>query len=66
MKKELIDTLYKEFEKDKELIKKNLMQYMDSVYLETSDEYGKVTLLIKYERKYANGQRRGNKQTKDN
>ena len=51
MKKELIKTLFQEFEKDKETIEKNLMQVMEQIMLETSDNYGKLTLTIKYERK---------------
>lgn len=51
MKKELIEKLFKEFEKDKETIEKNLMQVMEQIMLETSDNYGKLTLTIKYERK---------------
>lgn len=51
MKKELIKTLFQEFEKDKETIEKNLMQVMEQIMLEASDNYGKLTLTIKYERK---------------
>lgn len=50
MKKELINKLYDEFEKDKEVIKRNLLEVMDMVYLYAKDEYGKVTMTIKYER----------------
>lgn len=49
-KKELIIKLIKEFEKDKKIIVTNLVKVMDMINLETSDEYGKVTLTIKYER----------------
>ena len=51
MKEELINVLFEEFEKDKEIIKKNLLQYMDTTYLETSDKYGKLTMSIIYRRK---------------
>ena len=50
MKKELIIKLIKEFEKDKNIIVTNLVKVMDTINLEASDEYGKVTLTIKYER----------------
>lgn len=50
-KKELIIKLIKEFEKDKKIIVTNLVKIMDIINLEASDEYGKVTLTIKYERK---------------
>ncbi|MBR5227537.1 MAG: hypothetical protein IKV94_02760 [Clostridia bacterium] len=56
MKSNLIDTLFKVFEKDKLVIKKNLMQVMDEIVLQTQDEYGKVCLIIKYERNDANGE----------
>lgn len=56
MKKDLIDILFKEFLKDKETIKKNLLQVMDTIVLETKDEYGSLTMTIQYknnkERKY--------------
>lgn len=51
MKKELIDKLFDEFDKDKETIKENLLKVMDVILLSTSDDYGKFTLTIKYERK---------------
>ena len=50
-KKELIIKLIKEFEKDKKTIVTNLIKVMDMINLEASNEYGKVTLTIKYERK---------------
>lgn len=50
-KKELIIKLIKEFEKDKKIIVTNLVKIMDIINLEASDEYGKVTLTIKYKRK---------------
>lgn len=49
-KKELIIKLIKEFEKDKKVIVTNLVKAMDVINLEVSDEYGKATLTIKYER----------------
>lgn len=48
MKKDLIDILFKEFSKDKEIIKKNLLQVMDTIVLETKDEYGSLTMTIQY------------------
>ena len=49
-KRELIIKLIKEFEKDKKVIVTNLIKAMNIINLEASDEYGKVTLTIKYER----------------
>ena len=49
-KRELIIKLIKEFEKDKKVIVTNLIKAMDVINLEASNEYGKVTLTIKYER----------------
>ena len=54
MKEKLIDTLFEEFEKDKEIIKKNIMWCMDSVWLQTSNDYGNLSLIVKYERKEEN------------
>ena len=51
MKNILIYNLFKEFEKDKELIEKNLLKVMDTIGLEVSDKYGKLTMIIQYERK---------------
>ena len=50
MKKELIEKLYEEFEKDKEVIKRNLLEAMDYIVLETKDKYDKIKLIINYER----------------
>ena len=50
MKEQLIDKLYDELEKDKEVIKRNLLEVMDYIVLETSDNYGKFKLIINYER----------------
>ena len=50
MKNKLIDKLMEEFEKNKEVIKENLLKVMDEFILQSSDRYGKVTLTIKYER----------------
>lgn len=51
MKKKLIKTLLKEFDKDREIIIKNLMEYMDVVSLSAESKHKKVTLTIKYEEK---------------
>lgn len=51
MRKDLIRTLLKEFEKDKEVIEKNLLLAMNEIILEASDEYEKAVLTIKIERK---------------
>jgi len=50
MKKELIDKLFDEFDKDKDVIRRNLLEVMNIIHLETKDECGKLTLTIKYER----------------
>ena len=50
MKKELIDKLFKEFDKDKEVIEKNLLQVMDLVCLESKDGLGSLTMTIEYKR----------------
>ena len=48
MRKDLIEVLFKEFLKDKETIKKNLLQVMDTIVLETKDKYGSLTMTIQY------------------
>lgn len=48
-KKELIIKLINRFEEDKKDIVTNLIKAMNIINLEASDEYGKVTLTIKYE-----------------
>lgn len=50
MKKELIEKLLNEFDKDREVIIRNLLEVMDSIVLETKDDYGKIKLIINYER----------------
>ena len=50
MKEKLLNKLFEEFDKDKQVIKQNLLQVMDVIMLETNDEFGKVTMIIKYER----------------
>ena len=54
MKEELINKLFEEFEKDKDIIKLNLLKVMDTIMLETENEFGKLSLIIKYERKENN------------
>ena len=49
MKKELIEKLLSEFDKDREVIVRNLLEVMDVIMLETKDKYGKITMTIKYE-----------------
>jgi hypothetical protein len=61
VKIELIDKLFKQFEQDQKIIKKNLMLVLDKIILETSDEYGKVTMTIQYERK-DNNDNKGSKE----
>lgn len=48
MRKDLIEVLFKEFLKDKETIKKNLLKVMDTIVLETKDKYGSLTMTIQY------------------
>lgn len=50
MKKELLDKLLNQFDKDKEIIKRNLLEIMDVIILETKDKYGSFKLIINYER----------------
>jgi hypothetical protein len=46
MREDLINKLLNEFDKDKELIKKNLLLAMDKILLETNNEYEKIRLTI--------------------
>lgn len=54
MKKELINKLLNEFDKDREVIIRNLLEVMDCIVLETKDKYGKIIMTIKYERSNEN------------
>jgi len=51
MKEELIDRLFKEFDKDKEVIKKNLLSVMDNIILEARNDYEVVRLTISVEKR---------------
>lgn len=51
MRKELIEVLLNEFEKDKKVIVQNLLMAMNEIMLEASNEYEKSILTIKIERK---------------
>ena len=51
MKKELLEKLLNEFDKDREVIIRNLLEVMDMIVLATNDDYGKIILTIKYERR---------------
>lgn len=51
MKQELINRLFDEFDKDKEVIKQNLMQVMETIVLEARTQYETLTMTIKYEKK---------------
>ena len=51
MKKELIERLLNEFDNDREVIVKNLLEVMDMIVLATTDDYGKIIMTIKYERR---------------
>lgn len=55
MKDILIERLFRKFERDKFIIKQNLLQVMDEVVLATSDKYGQATLIIKYKKEEENG-----------
>lgn len=48
-KSELIDLLFTSFEKEKATIKKNLMLYMNNIYLQIKDDNIKITLKIDIE-----------------
>lgn len=45
-KSEMIDLLFETFDKEKKTIKKNLMMYMNNIYLELKDNDIKITLTI--------------------
>ena len=47
MRRELIEKLFEELEKDKETIKRNLIEASDSIGLSLMNEYEKVILTIK-------------------
>lgn len=48
-KSEMIDLVINEFIKDKDLIKKNLMQAMDTISLVNEKDGCKVSLIMKWE-----------------
>lgn len=50
-REKLIDTLFKTFEDDKEAIKRNLLEIMNYVWLEATDEYNKIKMTIEIERR---------------
>ena len=54
MKKELIERLLNEFDNDREVIVKNLLEVMDMIVLAATDDYGKIIMTIKYERREEN------------
>lgn len=54
MKRNLMGVLFRLFERDKETIEKTLINFVDEVVLQKSDKYGKVTMVIKYERNDTN------------
>lgn len=49
MKEQLINKLFEEFEKDKETIKKNLLETMNIIILQANNELGSLKLMISYE-----------------
>lgn len=50
-KSELIDKLFNEFDKDKNVIKRNLVKVMNTVILEVKDKEMSVTMTINVSRK---------------
>lgn len=60
-KSELIDKLFNQIEKDKKVIKENLIQVMDYIKLETNDELGNT---ISFEIKYRRNRRKGDNDEK--
>ena len=54
MKRELIEKLLNEFDNDREVIVRNLLEVMDMIVLATTDDYGKIIMTIKYERRDEN------------
>lgn len=57
-KSELIDKLFNQIEKDKKVIRENLIQVMDYIKLETNDELGNtISFEIKYRRKGDNDEK---------
>lgn len=51
MKKKLIEKLLNEFDNDREVIVRNLIEVMDMIVLATTDDCGKIIMTIKYERR---------------
>lgn len=51
MREKLIKKLFEEFERDKYTIKKNLLMVMNEIMLSTENDYEKITLTIKMEKK---------------
>ena len=49
MKEKLIDKLFEEFEKDKEIIKNNLLETMNVIILQANNEISNIKLMISYE-----------------
>ena len=50
-KSELIDKLFNEFDKDKEIIKRNLLEVMNTVILEAKDKEMYISMTINVSRK---------------
>lgn len=48
-KSELIDLLFETFDKEKDVIKKNLMMYMNDIWLQVKDKDMTITLRIDVE-----------------
>ena len=49
-KSELIDLLFETFDKEKVTIKKNLIMYMNNIWLQVKDKDMKITLKIDIEK----------------
>lgn len=51
MKRELVNKLIRKFDKEKENIRDMLILSLKEIALESSDDQGKITMIIKYEEK---------------
>ena len=51
MREKLIDKILEIFNKDKKIIRKNLIKALDEVYIMAEDDYTQVELIIKVSRK---------------
>lgn len=61
MKNRLINALFEQFDRDKNLIARNLLEVMDEIVLQTENDYEILTMVIKCERKDNNANKTNNK-----